>query len=73
MTKAVDFKAYLVTPRKDKEDFWNGIGGAFKFKTEDGREGIRVPTLNLVIIEPKAGEENQEPQSENTETDGRAA
>ena len=69
MTKTVDFNAYIVTKRKDKDDFWNGIGGAFKFKTDDGREGIRVPSLNLVIIEPKEGEEKSEP-SESTETEG---
>ncbi len=53
MTKKIDYKTYIVTKRKDKDDFWNGIGGAFKFETEDGREGIRVPSLNLVLLEPK--------------------
>lgn len=57
-----DFTAYIVTQRKDKDDFWNRIGGCFKFKTKDGREGIRVPSLNLVILERR--DDNDEPPAD---------
>ena len=49
----VDFKVYNVRERKDADDFWNNLGGAFRFKTQDGRNGINIPSLNLVLIEPK--------------------
>ncbi len=63
--KNTEYKAYLVTPRKEKDDFWNGIGSAFPFETKDGRIGFKVPSLNLVVIEPKDNEEsNQEPPAE---------
>lgn len=52
----VNYKVFNVVKRKDKEDFWNSLGGAFKFKTEDGREGINIPSLNLVLLEPKEEE-----------------
>lgn len=51
--KTVDYKVYSVTPRKEKDDFWNNLGGAFCFKTKDGRNGIKIPALNLVLLEPK--------------------
>lgn len=54
MSNSIDFNVYNVTPRKDKEDFWNSLGGAFKFTTEDGRHGISVPALRLVLLEPKS-------------------
>ncbi len=55
--KNIDFKVYNVTHRVDKDDFWNSLGGAFKFKTQDGRNGINIPSLNLVLLEPKAENE----------------
>ncbi len=58
MRNKPDFKASIVTKRKGKDDFWNNIGGAFKFTTEDGREGINVPSLNLVLLEPKLEDED---------------
>lgn len=57
MSNKIDYRAFIVTKRKGKDDFWNGIGGAFKFTTEDGREGINIPSLNLVLLEPKPDEE----------------
>lgn len=60
-----DMNAYLVTPRKNKDDFWNGIGKAFPFTTNDGRKGFKVPSLNLVIMEPKEGEPANEKSEEN--------
>lgn len=69
-------KAYIVNPRKDKDDYWNGIGGAFKFTTKDGRTGYKVPSLNVVIMEPKgeddladaAGDTNPDIDVEEIET-----
>jgi hypothetical protein len=49
----VDFKVFNVSPRKDGDTFWNNIGGAFYFKTQDNRQGINIPSLNVVLIEPK--------------------
>ena len=53
----IDFKVYNVVTRKGKDDFWNSLGGAFKFKTEDGRSGITIPSLNLVLMEPKQNDQ----------------
>ena len=49
----LNYSIYNVSARKDKDDFWNNLGGAFKFKTQDGRDGINIPSLNLVLLEPK--------------------
>ena len=51
--KTIDYKVYNVSPRKEADDFWNHLGGAFKFKTQDGRDGINIPSLNIVLLEPK--------------------
>lgn len=51
--KSIDYKVYNVTPRKDADARWNSVGGAFRFKTKDGRDGINIPNLNLVLVEPK--------------------
>lgn len=56
MSTVIDFKVYNVVKRKDKDDFWNSLGGAFKFTTEDGREGVTIPSLNLVLLQPKEDE-----------------
>lgn len=68
MSKQPTYKASVITKRKDKDDFWHGVGGAFAFETKDGRKGIKVPSLNLILLEPKEGEENSEP-SETQETE----
>ncbi len=69
MSNQTTYKASVVTPRKNKDDFWYSIGGAFEFETKNGRKGIKVPALNLILLEPKEGEENSEP-SETQETEG---
>ena len=51
--KNIDYKVYNVSPRADKDDFWNNLGGAFVFEAKDGRAGINIPSLNLVLLEPK--------------------
>jgi len=56
MSIQVDYRVYNVVKRKGKDDFWNTLGGAFCFQTEDGRAGISIPSLNLVLLEPKAEE-----------------
>ena len=53
MNNKPDFNVYNVVPRKGKDDYWNTLGGAFKFTTEDGREGLTIPALRLVLLEPK--------------------
>lgn len=63
------YKASVVSPRKGKDDFWHNVGRAFPFETKDGRKGFKVPSMNLVILEAKEEEENNEP-SETKETDG---
>ncbi len=55
----IDYKVYNVSARKDKDDFWNSLGGAFHFKTQDGRDGINIPSLNLVLLEPKKETEGE--------------
>ena len=57
MSKKPEFQAWIVNPRKEQDDFWSGIGGGFAFQTKDGRRGIRVPSINLVLIEPREGDE----------------
>lgn len=52
MSTKIDFKVYNVVKRKGKDDYWNRLGGAFTFRKEDGRVGIKVPALNLVLLEP---------------------
>ena len=56
MSKSPKYIAYNVTERKDGESYWNRIGGAFEFTTKDGREGISIPDLNLVLTVPKDDE-----------------
>ncbi len=59
MSTQIDYKVYNVVKRKDKDDYWNRLGGAFTFQTEDGRNGINVPALNLVMLEPKQEEPSE--------------
>ncbi len=59
MSNQPDYKAFNVVKRKGQDDFWNRLGGAFKFETEDGREGISIPALNIVLLEPKADENTE--------------
>lgn len=59
MSTKVDYKVFNVVRRKDKDDFWNNLGGAFIFRTEDGRNGITIPALNLILLEPKPEEQDQ--------------
>lgn len=59
MSKQIDYKVFNVVKRRGKDDFWNGLGGAFIFRTDDGRDGINIPALNLVLLEPKAEDQNQ--------------
>lgn len=71
MSNQPDYKAFNVVNRKNKDDFWNRLGGAFKFQTDDGREGISIPAMNIVLLEPKPEDENsavqtQEQSSETT-------
>lgn len=61
--KTIDFKAYNVTKGKDGKTYWNSLGGAFKFQTDDGREGFNIPNMNIVVIQPKE-ELQQVPQTE---------
>jgi hypothetical protein len=49
----VDFKAYNVTTGKDGKSYWNSLGGAFEFTTDDGRTGFNIPNMNIVVIQPK--------------------
>jgi len=58
----IDYKVYNVSPRKDADAFWNNVGGAFRFTTKDGRQGINIPNLNLVLVEPKADNDNPKQQ-----------
>lgn len=69
MSNQPAYKASVVTPRKNKDDFWHSVGGAFAFETKDGRKGIKVPSMNLVLLQPKEGEDNNE-SSETQETEG---
>lgn len=59
MSTKIDFKVYNVVKRKGKDDFWNSLGGAFSFETEDGRKGITIPALRLVLLEPKPEEASE--------------
>ena len=59
MSTKIDYKVYNVTQRKDKDDFWNPIGGAFIFHAKDGRIGISIPNLKLVLMEPKPEEASE--------------
>ena len=56
MNNQPTFTVYNVTSRKGKDDFWQKIGGGFEFTTKDGRYGIQIPALNLVLLEPKEDE-----------------
>ena len=60
MSPISHYNASIVTSRKDKDDYWNSIGRAFPFKTKDGRQGIRIPSLNVVLMEPKDGDDTAE-------------
>lgn len=60
MSNKPKFIAYNVTDRKDDKSYWNRIGGAFEFSTADGRKGINIPALNLVLTEPKEEEPLEE-------------
>lgn len=57
MSTQPQFKVFNVVERKGKDDFWNSLGGAFTFTTEDNRQGIKIPALNLVLLEPKQEQE----------------
>ena len=59
MSTKIDYKVYNVVKRKNKDDFWNSLGGAFIFRTEDGRNGISIPNLKLVLLEPKQEEASE--------------
>ena len=63
MSTKIDFKVYNVVKRKGKDDFWNTLGGAFSFETEDGRKGITIPALNLLLLEPKQDEPSESDES----------
>lgn len=56
--KKPTYTVYNVTKREGKDDFWNKIGGAFSFESEKAGKGISIPSLNLVLLEPKEDEEN---------------
>lgn len=56
MSTKIDYQVFNVVKRKDKDDFWNSLGGAFIFRTEDGRNGITIPSMNIVLLEPKPEE-----------------
>ena len=56
--KKPTYTVYNVTSREGKDDFWNKIGGAFAFDSEKAGKGISIPSLNLVLLEPKEDEEN---------------
>jgi hypothetical protein len=73
MSKQPTYKASVVTKRKDKDDFWHSVGGAFAFETKDGRKGIKVPSLNLVLLEPKDGEETAETEAPSTTEETQAS
>lgn len=53
MTNKPNYICYNVQPRKNSDDFWQRIGGAFEFTTKDGEIGVRIPDLNLVLMPPK--------------------
>ncbi len=54
------YTVYNLVKREGKDDFWNKLGGAFATKTQDGRNRINIPSLNLVLLEPKEDEENSQ-------------
>lgn len=72
MSTPIDYKVFNVVKRKGKDDFWNRLGGAFAFQTDDGRNGINIPALNIVLLEPKA-EENGEAEDFNQVNTGAEA
>ena len=64
MSQLENLNVFNVNERKDKDPFWNKMGKAFAFKTEDGREGYRIPSLNLVLLPEKEGDEAGEGEAD---------
>lgn len=42
MSNQPDYKVFNVINREGHKAFWNRLGGAFYFQTEDGRQGPKT-------------------------------
>ena len=47
------YTAYSVSTKKDGSNHWQKLGNAFPFEAKDGKLGINIPNMNIVIMPSK--------------------
>lgn len=68
-------KAKVASTGKDGKTYWHNIGRAFLSETKDGGFLLNIPSMNIVVMQPKEKSEADQSAivSERDATDGAEA